>query len=703
MAPISRLNCLVATVLVAFMISGCQSPNSKWSTAWKERTKPKQKFQGVEGPEEVTYWPYKTSKENQKLSNVPDQFKDKLAKKSGQSKRESQIAELVREGDQLRKNGQFEDARLVYNKAIMISPDNAEIHHRLAIVADKQHQYTLADEHYQAALRLRPRDAKLLNDMGYSYLLRGDLQKAEITLKEALAIDKTHKIAMANLGTIYAQQNRYDDALDMFRNGTSEVEAQRYVAQLFSQNRSLAATGSMPNQGHSSTGPLASPKGDDGRDLSRMTQDQVQAEMARIAMESKQSRMQRDRQMAMQGRNAMAEDDRFQQQVAAIDPNMQQGGGSRSPIVMGPKNGDQSGFGNNQPGNGTPPSQQGMAMAPSTNGSGMPPNGNGNAAQVMNVPYVTQNNSPMNGFQNDPSVSSGTPDQGLAKSPNGAEIAKVFKGSGAVSQQNRTNEQQIQQAWDQQLVNNAMNTVQQPNGFNNASQMATQLGMSAGPGGMFPLMQGSNSDNPGIVNSSGFRENRFGAEMQRPLNDQSSQNWSGGSNDQTLNSGTANFGNESRSSSVAPMSPANNWSSPATGTLNWQNDSKSSSEWANETMSSNQSGNQINNQNYLSPQNQNSIRRIGAFDNLQPGLSTNQTRADNDVSRPYHGTWPNTNSLPQRQNANNSINGRSPETMQMMGINPGNDFGSPSTSGQNGSSSESSTNSLPMYPYAPNR
>ena len=181
MASNSRLNCFGAILLFAFVISGCQSTNNKWATAWKERTKPTPKFNSSDGTERVTYWPLKPGTKLKKMTELPEQMKAKLAQNSERSKSASQLADLMREGDQLRKNNQFEDARLVYVKALLLSPENPDVHHRLAIVADKRHQFSESDQHYQAALKSRPRDVNLLSDLGYSYSMRGDAIRAEVT------------------------------------------------------------------------------------------------------------------------------------------------------------------------------------------------------------------------------------------------------------------------------------------------------------------------------------------------------------------------------------------------------------------------------------------------------------------------------------------------------------------------------------------
>ncbi|HEY0980937.1 tetratricopeptide repeat protein [Schlesneria sp.] len=200
MFVISSPHYVGATLLALFALSGCQLPAGKWPM-------------GLTG---------KGKSDNRATAKDDDRAR------SGQ-----QIAELMEKGDALRKDQQYDEARVVYQRALMISPQSPDIHHRLAILADKQKQFEVADQHYDAALKIHPNDVNLLSDHGYSYMLRGNLEKSEKTLKKALKIDASNRAAMANLGSLYARQDRYSEAQALFRAGTSEAEAEKYLAQLF--------------------------------------------------------------------------------------------------------------------------------------------------------------------------------------------------------------------------------------------------------------------------------------------------------------------------------------------------------------------------------------------------------------------------------------------------------------------------------------
>lgn len=289
-----RLKYCVANLFVAVIVCGCQSPLSKWGMASVDRDNPSSKIQKNSDVRSTRTGNLASG--NAKKSGSKDEVSVKPAENT------KQIVNLMEQGDQLRKSGQYDEARSVYNNALAISPGDADLHHRLAIIADKQQKYSVADEHYQSALRARPNDVNLLSDLGYSYSLRGNSEKAEKTLKQALSIDPTHRGALANLGTIYAQQNRYPDALAIFRKGSaSEAEAKQSVAKLFSrasrttpqQWENLANNQSdmdssdrrksIEGRGSHEFSSANSTKGDfdTDLDLSSLSNDQLKAELAR--------------------------------------------------------------------------------------------------------------------------------------------------------------------------------------------------------------------------------------------------------------------------------------------------------------------------------------------------------------------------------------------------------------------------------------
>lgn len=142
-------------------------------------------------------------------------------------------ADLLQRAHQASQQNQLAEAKLLYTQILQQRPDQVEAHHRLAIVADRLQEFELAEQHYRAALQLRPGDANVLSDLGYSYLLRGQHDQSEAYLLQALKFNPTHTQAVKNLGLLKAQRGDYYGALATFRRTGTEDEAQRHMQMLF--------------------------------------------------------------------------------------------------------------------------------------------------------------------------------------------------------------------------------------------------------------------------------------------------------------------------------------------------------------------------------------------------------------------------------------------------------------------------------------
>lgn len=109
------------------------------------------------------------------------------------SKRELQL------GKENFRGANYGKAENHFRKAVEVRPDNASAWAGLAASYDQLGRFDLADRAYDQLAKLRKGDARIVNNHGYSYLLRGDYAKAEEYLKRALAIDPTLEEADGNL------------------------------------------------------------------------------------------------------------------------------------------------------------------------------------------------------------------------------------------------------------------------------------------------------------------------------------------------------------------------------------------------------------------------------------------------------------------------------------------------------------------------
>jgi Flp pilus assembly protein TadD len=271
-----RWNTLPAMVFVTFIMCGCQSSNSKLVRTTQERTPASSQVD--ESGDARRSAPSMNGKKRDTSDRLADEPANIAEKQRKLTKDAIQVADLMEQGNQLRRSGKLDDARLVYQSALSISPKNPEVNHCLAIIADKQQKFALADQHYQAALKVLPNDLSLLSDLGYSYSLRGDAEEAEKTWKQALEIDPTHRGALSNLAAIYAKQDRKDEAFTLFQNsGATSKEAQQHLARLFppqSVDGVVVAGQKLANVSRQKTAPAID-------DINNLSVEQLQAEIVR--------------------------------------------------------------------------------------------------------------------------------------------------------------------------------------------------------------------------------------------------------------------------------------------------------------------------------------------------------------------------------------------------------------------------------------
>lgn len=89
-----------------------------------------------------------------------------------------------------------------FRRAVEKGPKDLEAWVGLAASYDKLRRFDLADRAYAQAIRLAGPTPEILNNQGYSYLLRGDRQKARRTLLAARAKDPGNPYIENNLNLL---------------------------------------------------------------------------------------------------------------------------------------------------------------------------------------------------------------------------------------------------------------------------------------------------------------------------------------------------------------------------------------------------------------------------------------------------------------------------------------------------------------------
>ncbi len=97
------------------------------------------------------------------------------------------------------RSNNFGLAEKSFRTAVEKHPNDAEAWVGLAASYDRLKRFDLADRAYAQAIRIVGATAEILNDQGFSYMLRGDYTRAHKKLQEAQAKDPSNPYVHANL------------------------------------------------------------------------------------------------------------------------------------------------------------------------------------------------------------------------------------------------------------------------------------------------------------------------------------------------------------------------------------------------------------------------------------------------------------------------------------------------------------------------
>jgi tetratricopeptide (TPR) repeat protein len=105
----------------------------------------------------------------------------------------------VQLGKKYFRSNNFGLAERSFRTAVEKHPNDAQAWVGLAASYDRLRRFDLADRAYSQAIRLVGATPEILNDQGFSYMLRGDFQRARKKLEEAQAKDPANPYVQANL------------------------------------------------------------------------------------------------------------------------------------------------------------------------------------------------------------------------------------------------------------------------------------------------------------------------------------------------------------------------------------------------------------------------------------------------------------------------------------------------------------------------
>jgi len=120
----------------------------------------------------------------------------------------SGAVEAVSEGRAEYRANHFREAERHFRRATQLDPRNSEAWLGLAASSDRLHDFAQADRAYSKAREIAGPTAEVLNNQGYSYILRGDLKRARETLAAAKRLDPNNQFVQNNLALLETSQGK---------------------------------------------------------------------------------------------------------------------------------------------------------------------------------------------------------------------------------------------------------------------------------------------------------------------------------------------------------------------------------------------------------------------------------------------------------------------------------------------------------------
>jgi Flp pilus assembly protein TadD len=148
-------------------------------------------------------------------------------------------------GKILIQSGEFADGEKQLRKVIAADKADWRDFSALGSGLDQQGRHDEARRMYETALAQRPDEISVLNNLGMSYALQGDLKNAEAILRKTsdLPGSKANPQVRQNLALVVGLQGRYDEAQQIASRDLPPDQAQAnvaYLKQMMSQSNTWA-------------------------------------------------------------------------------------------------------------------------------------------------------------------------------------------------------------------------------------------------------------------------------------------------------------------------------------------------------------------------------------------------------------------------------------------------------------------------------
>ncbi len=129
----------------------------------------------------------------------------------------------------LHKNGQLEDAMIIYRNLLTQNPHDPDAHHLLGVALFQQGKLPRAEQEIRLALTHRKDDPDYFNNLANVLVARDQPEKALDTFTTALDLNPKHVDSLTGAGTLSFTLGRLEEAEDLFRKIVA-IEPHHYIA-----------------------------------------------------------------------------------------------------------------------------------------------------------------------------------------------------------------------------------------------------------------------------------------------------------------------------------------------------------------------------------------------------------------------------------------------------------------------------------------
>lgn len=123
----------------------------------------------------------------------------------------------LQEGIELHRNGQLQQAELIYQQILQVNPENAEVLHLLGTIAHQVEKYDLAINLINEAIEIDSNQSSFFNNLGLTLQKQGRFEEAVQAYKQTIDLNSESSECYYNLGITLNDQGKLEEAIQAYQ------------------------------------------------------------------------------------------------------------------------------------------------------------------------------------------------------------------------------------------------------------------------------------------------------------------------------------------------------------------------------------------------------------------------------------------------------------------------------------------------------